>query len=170
MDDMQRAGSPKVSALARRAARGMVVGCVAGIPQVAMAQLMGLLVGSRERADVGPRIVQHAAQEAGKSLSRPARWSLATVLHFAYAAFWGALYAPIVEAAGGRRVPPALGGSLLGALIYALAFSRLGMGTVTGAERHPDRRSGHEWAVQATSALTFSLTLAYLNRWLRERG
>ncbi len=169
MSGTRRDDPGKMWSLARRVALGMAAGCFAGIPQVVAAQAVGRLVGSRQEADIGPRIVHHAALEAGQSLSRPARWFLATCLHFGYAAAWGTVYAPLVESAGLRRVPPALSGGLLGAVIYALAFSRLGMATLTGAERHPDRRGGHEWAVQWTSALGFALTLAYGYRWLRER-
>ena len=89
--------------------------------------------------------------------------------HFGYAAWWGAAYAGVSEALGARRVPPLLGGGLLGAVIYTLAFSRVGMGTATGAERHPDRRGPRDWLVQMTSVLSFSLIVAYGYRALRER-
>ncbi len=155
--------------LARGVTAGMTVGFLAGIPQVLAAQAVALLLGRRERADIAPRLVQRTAEHAGKSLSRPARWTLAMAFHFGYAAWWGAVYATVVERADPHRVPPSLGGGLLGAVIYTLAFSRIGAGTLTSAERDPDRREGREWVVQATSVLSFSLIVAYGYRRLRER-
>lgn len=156
--------------LARRVAAGVAFGLVAGVPQVLAAQIVGGLVGKRRQADVGPRFVQRVEKKLGRSPSRSERWSLATVFHFGYAAAWGAFYAVTVEATGARRVPPILPGGLLGALIYTLAFSRLGAGTQAGSERHPNRRGKHDWAVQLTSAFSFALTLAYTYRWWRGRN
>ena len=154
--------------LARGVTAGMAVGFLAGIPQVLAAQAVALLLGRRERADIAPRFVQRLAEHAGQSLSRPARWTLAMAFHFGYAAWWGAAYATVVEKTDPRRVPPSLGGGLLGAVIYTAAFSRIGMGTATGAESHPARRGWRDWLVQATSVLSFSLTLAFGYRGLRE--
>jgi hypothetical protein len=170
MSKSARDSSTKTRTPARRVALGMAVGCFAGVPQVLLAQLNGALAGSRRQADVGPRLVQRLGRLAGRSPSRPERWSLAALFHFAYAAGWGAAYAAAIEVVGVRRVPPALAGGALGALIYAIAFSRLGVGTLTGAERHPDRRGERDWIVQLTSAFSFALILAYAYRWSRERG
>ena len=149
---------------------GMVVGCFAGIPQVIAAQIVGGLVGRRERADIAPRLVQNTAEQFGESLSRPTRWLMATVFHFGYAAGWGGAYAVAQKALGARRVPEWLSGGVLGALVYVAAFSRIGGGTLVGAERHPDRRENRELAVQWTSTLSFALTLVYGYRWLRGRA
>lgn len=149
---------------------GMVTGCLAGIPQVIAAQLVGVLVGRRERADIAPRLVQNIAKQFGESLSRPSRWLLATLFHFSYAAGWGAAYAVARETRGVRRVPEWLAGGVLGLLVYAVAFSRVGTGTLVGAERPPDRRENREWAIQWTSSLSFALALAYGYRWLRGRA
>ena len=166
MSGNERHDTPARWDLARRVALGVATGLFAGIPQVLAAQTVGALVGRRDRADIGPRFVQRVAERTGHSPSRPARWSLAALFHFGYAAGWGAAYAAAVEVAGIRRGPPLLTGGLLGGLIYAVAFSRLGAATKSHTERHPDRRSGHEWAVQFTSAFSFALTLAYCYRWL----
>ncbi len=161
--------SAQIWTLARGVTMGMAVGFLAGIPQVLAAQVVAMALGRRERADIAPRLMQRTAEKLGQSLSRPARWTLALAFHFGYAAWWGAAYAAVSEALGARRVPPALGGSLLGAVIYTLAFSRVGMGTATGAERQPDRRGWRDWLVQATSVSSFSLIVAYGYRALRER-
>lgn len=155
--------------LLRRAALGMVAGLFAGIPQVLAAQAVGWLVGDRSEADVGPRFVQRTARLFRRSPSRPQRWSLAALFHFLYAAGWGGLYGLVVGAAVPDRVPPPLAGGLLGALIYSAAFSRLGAATLTGTERHPDRRGEREWLVQLTSAFGYAFTLAYTYRWFSGR-
>lgn len=155
--------------LARRLAIGVAAGLFAGVPQVLAAQVVGGMVGKRKEADVGPRFVQRVGQKLGKRPSRPERWWLAGAFHFSYSAGWGIAYSTACEVAGARRMSPALSGGLLGAVIYSVAFSRLGAGTLVGAERHPDRREERDWAVQLTSAFSFALILAYTYRWWRGR-
>jgi hypothetical protein len=169
MDDQGQENAARRWPLARRVAIGIAAGLFAGVPQVLAAQFVGGLVGDREKADVGPRFIQRVGKKLGKAPSRPERWSLAAVFHFGYSAGWGAVYSAAIEATGARRVQPVVTGGLLGALIYALAFSRLGAGTLVGAERHPKRRGERDWAVQLTSAFSFALTLAHTYRWWRGR-
>jgi hypothetical protein len=148
--------------------RGVAAGWAAGVPQVLLAQLEGLLLGRRERADIGPRFIARAAEHEGRPLPPGVQWLLAAVFHFEYAAAWGALYALLVEPLGVRRVPPLLGAGALGAVIYTAAFSPLGAATRTGSERPPTRRRPYEWLLHATAAFSFGLTTAYAYRWLRE--
>jgi hypothetical protein len=164
-----RGDTSNVPPVIRRAALGVAAGLFAGIPQVLAAQAAGGLVGDRSQADVGPRFVQRTARLFRRSPSGPQRWSLAALFHFGYAAGWGAAYGAVVGAAGTARVPPPLAGGLLGSLIYGVAFSRLGAGTLTFTERHPDRRGEREWAVLLISAFSYALTLAYNYRWLDGR-
>ena len=96
-------------------------------------------------------------------------WLLAGVFHFEYAALWGAVYALPVERLGPRRVPPLLGGALLGGVIYAAAFSPLGAATRTRAERPTEQRPLRETVVHWLAALSFALTNAIAYQWLRER-
>lgn len=154
---------------ARLLAGGALAGFFAGIPQVVAAQVVGAAVGDRQRADIAPRLVQRVAERCGTSVPRPARWTLAMLFHFAYATMWGVVYVAAREALDQRRLPPPLGAGMLGGAIYTLAFSRLGVGTQVGSEPRPARRGGREWAVHWTSVLSFSLTMAYGERWLRER-
>jgi len=149
-------------------ARGVVAGLIAGIPQVVVTQIeTGLFNLPREQADIGPRFVQRLAQHTGSSLSPPLQWLFGAVFHFAYATQWGAVYALIHES---KPMPALVGGPLLAAIIYAVAFSPWGAATQTGAERPPERRRTRETLLHWTAALSFSLTTAFAYRWLRERS
>src|SRR3954468_21730260 len=158
-----------MASLGGAVARGVAARLSAGVPQVAVTQAETALFGlPREQADIGPRFVRQLAQRVnGESLSEPTHWLLATLFHFGYAAQWGALFAVLHEQ---RPTPPLVGGPLLAALIYALAFSPWGAATQTGTERPPERRSNRETLLHWTAALTFSMTTAYVYRWLRRRS
>lgn len=169
MDGIAEIAEPRTIAKVMMAiTRGVAAGWVAGIPQVLVTQAEGQLLGVRERADVGPRFVARAAEHEGRPLPTAVQWLLAAVFHFEYAALWGALYALAVELVGPRRVPPLLGGSLLGAVIYTAAFSPIGGATRTGAERPMTKRRPHETVLHCSAALSFGLTNALVYRWLRE--
>lgn len=170
MDEATRIAEPRtIARLVLAVTRGVAAGWIAGIPQVVVTQVEGLAVGARHRADIGPRFIARAAQHGGRPLPRSEQWLLAGVFHFEYAALWGALYALALEPLGPRRVPPLLGGSLLGVVIYTAAFSLVGGATRTGAERPPEQRRPHETLLQWSAALSFALTNAFVYRWLREK-
>lgn len=149
--------------------RGVTAGWVAGIPQVLVAQVVGQLLGVRERADLGPRFMRTATAHAGSHVSAPMHWLLGGVFHFELAAMWGALYGLLVDWRGHRRVPSLLGGLVLTTLIYLVTFSPLGAATRTGAERQVGRRDPRETLVHWVSALSFGLINALTYRWLCER-
>ena len=142
----------------RAVTSGMVAGLIAGVPQVAVTQLEALVLRtSRRRADIGPRFVQRLAEHWGEPLSPSLQWLLAAAFHFGYAASWGVVYA-LVES--WRPAKPHVGGPLLGALIYAVAFSPWGAATQTGTEEATETRPLEESLLQWTAALSFSLTTA----------
>lgn len=170
MPNLAKLIEPKViGLLSLTVTRGVTAGWIAGLPQVLVAQAEAQALGIRERADIGPRFVRQAARHAGSSLSTPMQWMIGGVFHFEYAAIWGALYGLIVESLDSKRVPPLLSGSLLGAIIYAAAFSSLGAASRTGSEREVERRPVAEHLLHWSSALSFGLTAAVSYRWLRER-
>jgi hypothetical protein len=139
---------------------GAVAGLIAGIPQVLLTQVEAwLLPGPRHYADIGPRFVYRVSQHLDANLEQEHHWLLAGAFHFAYAAFWGTLYAMLQR---WRAAQPHVGGPLLAALIYTVAFSPWGAATQTGTERPVETRPTRETLLHWTAALSFSLSLAYL--------
>jgi hypothetical protein len=168
--EKDRAAEPgTIAAVVLTITRGVAAGWLAGIVQVTLAQLVGLVVGRRERADVGPRFLRRASEHQGRHPSPLLDWLLSGVFHFEYAAGWGALYAVVVESIGWQRVPLVVGAGTLGLVIYVAAFSSIGAGTQTGAERPPERRQPAERLIQWSAALSFAATMAASYRWIRER-
>lgn len=145
---------------------GTLAGLIAGIPQVLLTQLVAVLVPSSARpsADIGPRFVQRLGERLNADLEDEHHWLLAGAFHFGYAAWWGCCYASLQR---WRPAQPHVGGPLLAALIYTLAFSPWGAATQTGTEQPVQRRPTRETLLHWTAALSFSLTLAYLYDLLR---
>jgi hypothetical protein len=149
---------------------GALAGLVAAMAQVAVGKAEEvLLLPPGEDSNVAPRFVERLAEHAGESLPDSWRWVLGTLFHFGYGASWGALYALLEGWLAARHraaPPPLLGGAALGAVLYALAFSPLGMAVQTGTERPPERRPAAKTAVAWSVALTFGLVTATLTaRW-----
>ncbi|HEY3108264.1 MAG TPA: hypothetical protein VGL23_05895, partial [Chloroflexota bacterium] len=117
--------------------RGVAAGLFAGVPQVLIAQAIEKPLGlPSEKADIGPRFVKRVGEQLDEPLPPAAHWGLAALFHFGYAAGWGALYGLVDRL---LRPPPAVAGPILGAVIYAAAFSPWGVGTQTGTEPDPER-------------------------------
>ncbi len=141
--------------------KGAAAGLAAGIPQVLLTQAEARLLGlPADQADIGPRFVQRVAGGLGTRVPRRERWLLAGGFHFGYSAAWGVAYAALQR---WRPAQPHVGGPLLAALIYALAFSPWGAATQTGTERPVEIRAMPESLLHWTAALSFGLTLAYLH-------
>jgi hypothetical protein len=146
---------------------GVIAGLVAGIPQVVLTQLEAwLLPGPREYADIGPRFVHRLSERTDADLEHTHHWLLAGAFHFGYAAFWGTLYAMLQR---WRPAQPHVGGPLLAALIYALAFSPWGAATQTGTEHPVESRPARQTMLHWTAALSFGVCLAYLYDRLQSR-
>jgi hypothetical protein len=162
---MESARSERMAGLRSELARGAVVGLWAGVPQVLIVQVEEKLLGLEDdKADIGPRFVQRAAAHMGESVPPATKWALAAAFHFLYSAGWGALYALVQRE---RPTSPLVGGTALGALIYTLAFSHIGAATHSRTEPPPGRRRWRETLLHWTAALSFALTTAYTERWLR---
>ena len=147
--------------------KGAALGLVAGIPQVLLTQLEARLLGlPGDQADIGPRFVHRVGEHLDSPPRRAERWLLAGAFHFGYAAGWGVLYALLQR---WRPARPHVGGPLLAALIYALAFSPWGAATQTGTERPVQTRPTRETLLHWTAALSFSMSLAYMYSRLARR-
>ncbi len=145
--------------LLKRACIGACIGIAAAVPQAIVGKAEDLLIlPDHENADIAPRFMRRLAHLSGSHLSPVAQWVLGTLFHFAYGAGWGSAYAVVTP----RRLPPPLGGAILGALIYMLAFSRVGAGTLTGSERPPRARTFRLMLTHWSVALTYSFITAYL--------
>lgn len=154
--------------LGRSIVNGIVAGLLAGIPQVLLTQLEAwLLPMPRSYADIGPRFVERLGEHVDADLEPEHHWLAAGLFHFGYAVWWGVFYAVLQHA---RPARPHVGGPLLAALIYALAFSPWGAATQAGTERAAGERHTRETLLHWTAALSFSLTLAYLYDWLEQRA
>jgi hypothetical protein len=139
---------------------GVTAGLLAGVPQVLLTQAEARLLGlPGSQADIGPRFVHRLSETVDARPRAAERWLLAGGFHFGYAAAWGVAYALLQR---WRPAQPHVGGPLLAALIYALAFSPWGAATQTGTERPVEHRPTRETLLHWTAALSFSLTLAYL--------
>jgi hypothetical protein len=141
--------------------KGVAAGLLAGVPQVLLTQLEARLLGlPGSQADIGPRFVQRVGQRLDTHVPRPLRWLIAGGFHFGYAAGWGAFYFLLQR---WRPAQPHVGGPLLAALIYGLAFSPWGAATQTGTEHPVATRPARDTLLHWTAALSFSLALAYLH-------
>jgi hypothetical protein len=139
---------------------GVAAGLIAGVPQVILTQAEARLLGMPgSQADIGPRFVHRVSEHVAAPPPTLLRWLLAAAFHFVYAAGWGLVYACVQR---WRPAQPHVGGPLLAALIYALAFSPWGAATQTGTEREVEARPMRETLLHWTAALSFSLVLAYL--------
>ncbi len=148
--------------------RGIEAAMVASVPQVlvphAEQRLLRLPEGT---ADLGPRFVEQLALQARRRLPEDVKWLAASTFHFGYAAFWGGLYALAYER---RPVPPLLGGGLLAAAIWTVAFPHWGGAVQTGMERPPRRRGWRREVILATAPLIFGLGTALLYGHGPQRG
>jgi hypothetical protein len=156
-----------MSSLTTMLGKGAAAGLAAGVPQVLLTQAEARVLDlPGHRADIGPRFVQRVAERLDAEVGPALRWFVAGGFHFGYAAWWGVFYALLQR---WRPAQPHVGGPLLSALIYALAFSPWGVATQTGTERPVEVRPTRETLLHWTAALSFALTLAYLFARLEHR-
>ena len=144
--------------------QGMAAGVGASIIQVVVgkAEEKLLPLPRHEDANLAPRLIGRLARQAGTDAPTGSRWVLGTLFHLGYGAFWGAGYALVVR---DKPVPPVVGGTLLGGLIYALAFPRWGAAVLTKAERPPEKRSAKMNIVAWSVALTYGVATGLMYGW-----
>lgn len=148
--------------------RGSTAGMAGSLVQAAVgAGESALFLPEHEDANIAPRLMDRLARDLGEELPLSAEWVLGTIFHFGYGATWGMLYALLDEE---LDVHPAAGGSVMGAIIYAITFPRWGGAVQTQVERTPGRRTRRMTFVAASVALAFGLTTAYTAHALRLRS
>ncbi|HEX6386989.1 MAG TPA: hypothetical protein VF177_20185 [Anaerolineae bacterium] len=137
---------------------GAGAGAVGGVVQPAVGKLEEMLgFPPGENSNVPRHFVEALANRAGVNLPNTTSWWAGVGFHVGYALFWGAAYAMVREQ---KEFPPVLGGLGLGAVLYTVAFSRLGAGVQAGSEPAPDKRPPHKWAHTLTMPFAYSLTTA----------
>src|SRR5690606_10648130 len=105
-------------------------------------------------------------RDLGEELSLEAEWILGTIFHFGYGAAWGMIYALAEEQ---LDLHPAVGGTALGGLIYAITFPEWGGAVQTQVERPPEARTSRMTFVAASVAFSFGLATAYASHAMRAR-
>jgi hypothetical protein len=148
--------------------RGAVAGLGASLVQAAVgATESALLLPDHEDANIAPRLMDRLARDVGEEMPLEAEWLLGTLFHFGYGAAWGMLYAMADEH---LDMHPALGGTALGAVIYAITFPEWGVAVQTQVEKPPHQRTDRMTFVAASVALTFGLATAYASNALKLRS
>lgn len=144
---------------------GVGAGTVAGVVQPAVAKVDEKLVFRRhEDANIAHHLAEAVAHRLGADPPRAATWLAGLGFHVGYSLFWGTAYAFVRERTG---VSPLAGGLGLSALLYVLAFSGVGAGTLLRSEPPPWRRPPRYWLLTATMPLSFGLTAAAVYERLR---
>jgi hypothetical protein len=140
------------------ATSGAAAGLIASVIQVLVGLLLDkLLLPPRQHNNIAPRLIKRLFQKQGRPPHPVRDWSFGTLFHLAYGMSWGCVFGLV------RRwlpIPsPLLGGALV-LLIYGLAFSRIGVGTRTQTERHPQQRGWGKQLSLVAVAATFGITVA----------
>ena len=156
------------STLGHQIVRGMVAGIGAGIVQVVIgkAEEKLLPLPRHEDADIAPRLVGRLAETTGTKLPDREKWILGTLFHFGYAAFWGAGYAAAVR---DEPVPPVASGTLLGGLIYLIAFPNWGVAVKTKTERPVEKRTKRMHIVTWSVALSYGVATGLFYHWSKPK-
>ena len=135
--------------------RGAIAGAAASVPQAAIGKAEEILfLPPGEDANIAPRLLDRLAGMFGDNPSRQEEWMMGTVFHVLYGAGWGAAYAVATER---LRLPPLIGGSLLGGLIYGITFPRWGGAVLTRTERPPGLRSRRMTVVAWSVAMGYGI-------------
>jgi hypothetical protein len=138
----------------------MEAAVLASVPQVLLPKLEEhLFLPHHEDADLGPRVIERAAELAEKRLPEDMKWLGASAFHFGYAMAWGAAYAVAYEK---KPVEPWLGGVALSALIYGMTFPAWGLAVLSGSEDHPRKRTWRKEVILATAPIVFGMGTALI--------
>jgi hypothetical protein len=149
--------------------RGGVSGLLGGTIQVGVGWLLSqTLLPDSEDNNIAPRLMQQSLSALGRRPEPVRDWVLGTLFHYGYSFIWGVILA---RGRAVSRLPALIVALPVSLVVYVLAFSRVGAGTLMGAEAHPSIR---RWEKQASligvvGAFTLS-TGVLLDRFSRGSG
>ena len=150
------------------AARGAVAGAAGSVVQTGIGLALDkFLLPPKQHNNIAPRLVKRLAQLTGRGEHGPRDWTLGTLFHVGYGVGWGAF---LGVARRGTALPPLPLGALTGGLIYALAFSKRGVATVTATEPPPQVRDWRTHTSLVSVAWGYALVTAFLDQWLARTG
>jgi hypothetical protein len=139
---------------------GAAAGLAASVVQTGVGLALDrLLLPHGHDNNIAPRLVDRVARRAGHHTPSAVDWAMGTAFHLGYGVGWGALFGVIRRRS---RAPGLLLGGALGAVLYGLAFSRVGFGTQAGAEAPPDARPWQKQVSLVSVAMAYALALALL--------
>jgi hypothetical protein len=142
------------------AGRGALAGIVASVIQVGVGwALDALVLPKRQHNNIAPRLMKRLAQWSGRRGRAPRDWTLGTLFHLGYGMGWGVLLGSIRHA---TQAPPLPIGAAISGLIYLIAFSGKGIGTLTSTEPPPSARGWRKQVSLVAVASTFGLVTAWM--------
>lgn len=152
----------------RAAGRGALAGIAGTVAQTSIGLALDkLILPPKQHNNIAPRLIKRLAQFTGRRAHAPRDWTLGTLFHLAYGLAWGAT---LGVARRWSQWPPLPLGALSGGLIYLLAFSRGGVGTLTATEPPPSRRSWRKQVSLMAVAWGYAFVTALVNERLARAG
>jgi hypothetical protein len=143
------------------AARGAVAGVLGSIVQAGVGLALDrFLLPPKQHNNIAPRLVKRLAQWTGRRGNAPRDWTLGTLFHIGYGLGWGAVFG---IARRWSEIPSLPLSALTGGLIYLLAFSSRGVGTLTLTEPPPRARGWRKQVSLVAVALAFAFTTAFVD-------
>jgi hypothetical protein len=148
------------SVLLRDMRRGVLAGLIGSTIQVGIGFLVSrFFLPEGEDNNIAPRLAQQSLASLGQPPNPPRDWLLGTLFHYGYGAGWG-----IVLARGRTlaRLPALLVAFPVSLMIYLVAFSRVGAGTVLKAEQDPAQRPREKQESLFSVVAAFTISTALL--------
>jgi hypothetical protein len=154
--------------LLQTATRGAVAGLTGSIVQAGIGYLIDrALLPRGHNNNIAPRLFSRLFQRAGRAPQPVRDWLFGTIFHGLYGVSWGVLQAVLADR---LRIPAAVLAPPLTGLIYLVAFSRFGIGTLTGTERDPDHRYGGKEASLLAVGAVFSIATSLVLYWWEQQN
>jgi hypothetical protein len=150
------------------AKQGAVAGVIGSVVQTGVGfALDQLLLPPRQHNNIAPRLVKRLSFFSGHRQNAVRDWILGTLFHIGYGLGWGVF---LGLARRWSSMPPLPLGALTGGLIYLLAFSRRGVGTMTATEPPPSARGWRKEASLVAVAWAYAFATAFIDERLGHLG